>query len=174
MTLDQKARLEWMLRETERSVDEYVLLGERYQAEDYRLDADALRAALAQGERLREVERERAQAKAALSTVQSAAQTLVRAADRRVLEATKHEPAARVAMATLDSERAMNAQLTEENESLRAERDALAAQVEELKRLAYVCATFDSCATCGPICHTCAQREDLHTRKAALLRLTAS
>ena len=53
----------------------------------------------------------------------SAAQTLVRAADRRVAEATKHEPAAREAIRTLESEREANALLTDELDQLRRERD---------------------------------------------------
>ncbi len=43
-----------------------------------------------------------------------AARTIVKAADRRVLKAQAHEPAARIAIATLESERDMNARLTEE------------------------------------------------------------
>lgn len=79
---------------------------------------------------LTEVTRERDDAKLALSVVQNAAKTLVRGADERVLNATKHEPAARVAIATLDSELEMNAILTQQLEAAEAALAPLRAVVE--------------------------------------------
>lgn len=78
--------------------------------------------------------RERSEAaEASLARVQSAAQTIVRGSDLRVLEATAHEPEARVAIATLDSERAMNAQLTAELEAAEAALSALRARETGLR-----------------------------------------
>lgn len=95
---------------------------ERRNAEDLRAGAwrDAIRALCNSHEALR-TERDKAQS--ALGVVKSAARTIVAGADRRVIAATEHEPAARAAIATLDSERGMNAILTDEVEALRAERD---------------------------------------------------
>ena len=64
-----------------------------------------------------------------LARVSNAAKVLVAGADRRVLAATEREPAARVAIATLDSEREMNAKLTEELERAEAASARLTAQL---------------------------------------------
>lgn len=71
-------------------------------------------------------------AELALAKVQNAAKVLVAGADERARRATAHEPAARIAIATLGSEREMNAQLTARIEELEAK---LAAAHEEQARL---------------------------------------
>jgi hypothetical protein len=77
-------------------------------------------------DRADQLERENAELRASMATVQAAAKTLVRGADMRAAEAYRKMPDALEAIRTLDSEREANALLTEENEKLRAE-------VEELK-----------------------------------------
>jgi len=74
---------------------------------------------------------QRAEAEQAMRVVQNAAKVLVKASERRELDARKHEPQARRAIATLESELEANAQLTTaletaeaECRTLRAERDA--------------------------------------------------
>lgn len=67
-----------------------------------------------------EAQRARDDALAAMRKVQAAAKVIVAGADRRVSDAQAHEPLARVAIATLDSEREMNAILTKERDDLEA------------------------------------------------------
>lgn len=80
-------------------------------------------------------QRERDEAKRSLATVQNAAQTIVRGADRRVIKAAAHEPAARAAIATLDSEREMNAILTGQVEKAEAALAPLRAVVDDIRKV---------------------------------------
>jgi chromosome segregation ATPase len=79
------------------------------------------------------IREERDEARATLARVQSAAKTIVAGADRRVLTATAHEPAAREAIATLDSEREANAILTAELDRLEKDRACWALRANALE-----------------------------------------
>jgi small-conductance mechanosensitive channel len=86
--------------------------------------------------RIAELERESAELRASMATVQAAAKTLVRGADMRAAEAYRKMPDAYEAIRTLDSEREANAILTAELEQARAKLAAVAKVEEELRSCA--------------------------------------